>query len=57
MPVSDGPSSSASPACWLSRNAIWLAAARVLIRENRLPDYLLAEAPGDILRVTPRDTN
>ena len=27
---------------------------REMIRENRLPDYLLFEEPGDILRVTPR---
>ncbi|WP_293015501.1 replication initiator protein A [Paracoccus sp. (in: a-proteobacteria)] len=33
---------------------VFRAMLRQMIRENRLPDYLLAEAPGDILRVTPR---
>lgn len=27
---------------------------REMIRENRLPDYLMSEEPGDILRVTSR---
>ncbi|WP_411958328.1 replication initiator protein A [Paracoccus homiensis] len=33
---------------------VFRAMLRDMIRENRLPDYLLAEEPGDILRVTPR---
>lgn len=31
MPVSDGPSSSASPACWLARHATWLAGALIAL--------------------------
>ncbi|MBK4218118.1 replication initiator protein A [Paracoccus caeni] len=33
---------------------VFRAMLREMIRENRLPDYLLSEEPGDILRVTPR---
>jgi plasmid replication initiation protein len=33
---------------------VFRAMLREMIRENRLPDYELAEEPGDILRVTPR---
>ena len=33
---------------------VFRAMLREMIRENRLPDYLLTEEPGDILRVTPR---
>lgn len=33
---------------------VFRAMLRDMIRENRLPDYLLSEEPGDILRVTPR---
>lgn len=33
---------------------VFRAMLREMIRENRLPDYLLFEEPGDILRVTPR---
>lgn len=33
---------------------VFRAMLREMIRENRLPDYDLAEQPGDILRVTPR---
>lgn len=33
---------------------IFRAMLREMIRENRLPDYVLSEEPGDILRVTPR---
>lgn len=33
---------------------VFRAMLRELIRENRMPDYLLAEEPGDLLRVTAR---
>lgn len=33
---------------------VFRAMLREMIRENRLPDYLMAEEPGDILRVTSR---
>ena len=33
---------------------VFRAMLREMIRENRLPDYLLSEEGGDILRVTPR---
>jgi plasmid replication initiation protein len=33
---------------------VFRAMLREMIRENRLPDYILAEEPGDILLVTPR---
>ncbi len=33
---------------------VFRAMLREMIRENRLPDYVLTEEPGDILRVTPR---
>lgn len=33
---------------------VFRAMLREMIRENRLPDYLMAEEPGDILRVTAR---
>lgn len=33
---------------------VFRAMLREMIRENRLPDYLLSEESGDILRVTPR---
>ena len=33
---------------------VFRAMLREMIRENRLPDYLLSEEPGDILRVTQR---
>lgn len=33
---------------------VFRAMLREMIRENRLPDYDLAELPGDMLRVTPR---
>ena len=33
---------------------VFRAMLRETIRENRLPDYLLSEEPGDLLRVTPR---
>ncbi len=33
---------------------VFRAMLREMIRENRLPDYLLSEEPGDMLRVTPR---
>lgn len=33
---------------------VFRAMLREMIRENRLPDYVLSEEPGDILRVTPR---
>ncbi|WP_103174346.1 replication initiator protein A [Paracoccus sp. SY] len=33
---------------------VFRAMLREMIRENRLPDYILSEEPGDILRVTPR---
>lgn len=33
---------------------VFRAMLREIIRENRLPDYLLAEKPGDLLQVTPR---
>ncbi|MFC3169431.1 replication initiator protein A [Paracoccus fontiphilus] len=33
---------------------VFRAMLREMIRENRLPDYVLSEEPGDILRVAPR---
>lgn len=33
---------------------VFRAMLREMIRENRLPDYLLSEEPGDMLRVAPR---
>lgn len=33
---------------------VFRAMLREMIRENRLPDYILSEEPGDILRITPR---
>lgn len=33
---------------------VFRAMLREMIRENRLPDYLLTEESGDILRITPR---
>lgn len=33
---------------------VFRAMLREMIREDRLPDYVLAEQPGDLLRVTPR---
>jgi plasmid replication initiation protein len=41
-------SGSASP------RRVFRAMIRAMIEENHLPDYILAEEPGDILRVTPR---
>lgn len=35
---------------------VFRAMLREMIRENRLPDYLLSEESGDILRVIPRAT-
>ncbi len=39
-----------------SPTRVFRAMLREMIRENRLPDYLLAEEPGDILRIIPRTT-
>lgn len=33
---------------------VFRAMLREIIREDRLPNYVLAEAPGDLVRVTPR---
>lgn len=35
---------------------VFRAMLREMIHENRLPDYVLSEQPGDILRVAPRAT-
>ncbi|MBB1492626.1 replication initiator protein A [Paracoccus sp. MC1854] len=48
VPVLAKKSGSASPV------RVFRAMLREMIRENRLPDYLLSEEPGDILRITPR---
>ncbi|MGN7870078.1 replication initiator protein A [Paracoccus sp. 22332] len=37
-----------------SPTRVFRAMLREMIRENRLPDYVLSEEPGDILRVVPR---
>lgn len=37
-----------------SPTRVFRAMLREMIRENRLPDYVLSEEPGDLLRVTPR---
>lgn len=48
VPVLAKKTGSASPV------RVFRAMLGEMIRENRLPDYLLSEEPGDILRVTPR---
>ena len=38
-----------------SPRRVFRAMVREIIKADKMPDYILSEAPGDIIRITPRD--